>query len=71
MTEKIFLEKMVDILDSEMDITMDTKLNEIEEWDSLSAVGYVAMANTVCGKKVNPEDIKKAEYIKDLYNLLK
>lgn len=71
MSEKEFLEKMVDILDAEEEFTLETKLEDIEEWDSLSAVGYIAMANTSCQKNINPDDIKKAEYIKDLYNLLK
>ena len=71
MTEELFLEKMTDILDAEEDITMETQLDDIEEWDSLSVVSYVAMANTFCGKKVNVKDVREAETIQDLYNLLK
>ena len=58
MTEELFLEKMADILDA-------------EDWDSLSVVSYIAMANTSCGKKVNVKDVREAETIQDLYNLLK
>lgn len=71
MTEELFLEKMVDILDAEDEISMDTQLDDIEEWDSLSVVSYVAMANTACGKKVNVKDVREAENIQDLYDLLK
>ena len=71
MTEELFLEKMADILDAEDDATMDAVLADIEEWDSLSVVSYVAMANTSCGKKVNVEDVREAVTIRDLYNLLK
>ena len=53
------------------DVTMDAVLADIEEWDSLSVVSYVAMANTSCGKKVNVKDVREAETIQDLYNLLK
>ena len=71
MTEELFLEKMADILDAEDDVTMDDVLADIEEWDSLSVVSYVAMANTSCGKKVNVKDVRDAVTIQDLYNLLK
>lgn len=71
MTEELFLEKMADILDAEDDVTMDDVLADIEEWDSLSVVSYVAMANTSCGKKVNVKDVREAVTIQDLYNLLK
>lgn len=71
MTEELFLEKMADILDAEGDVTMDAVLADIEEWDSLSVVSYVAMANTSCGKKVNVKDVREAVTIQDLYNLLK
>ena len=71
MTEKLFLEKMTDILDAEEEVSMDMQLDDIEEWDSLSVVSYVAMANTACGKKVNVKDVREAETIRDLYDLLK
>lgn len=66
-----FIEKMVDILDSEEEITMDTVLDDLEEWDSLSLVSFIAMANAAYGKKVVPADVKVAETIKDLYELVK
>lgn len=71
MTEKLFLERMTDILDAEEDVSMDMQLDDIEEWDSLSVVSYVAMANTACGKKVNVKDVREAETMRDLYDLLK
>ena len=71
MTEKLFLEKMTDILDAEEEVSMDMQLDDIEEWDSLSVVSYVAMVNTACGKKVNVKDVREAETIRDLYDLLK
>ena len=70
MTEELFLEKMADILDAEEEISMDAQLDDIEEWDSLSVVSYVAMANTACGKKVDVKAVREAETIRDLYDLL-
>lgn len=71
MTEELFLEKITNILDAEEDITMETQLDDIEEWDSFSVVNYVTMADVDYGVKVNVKDVREAETIQDLYNLLK
>ena len=42
MNENVFIEKMVDLMDTEDDIQMDTALEDIEEWDSLSYVSFLA-----------------------------
>lgn len=66
-----FIEKMVDILDSEEEITMDTVLEDLDEWDSLSLVSFMAMANAAYGKKVAAADVKMAKTVADLYDLVK
>ena len=66
-----FIEKMVDILDSEEEITMDTVLDDLDEWDSLSLVSFMAMANAAYGKKVAAADVKMAKTVADLYELVK
>lgn len=66
-----FLEKMADILDCEQEISMETVLTDLKEWDSLSLVSFMAMANVAYGKKVNPADVKMAKTMTDLYNLVK
>ena len=44
MSEQTFLTKMQEeVLDTEMEISMDTLLGDIEEWDSLSVVSFIAM----------------------------
>lgn len=65
-----FLEKMIDVLDTEAKISLDTKLKELEEWDSLSVVSFLAMANTSYGKKINPQAVMTAQTIGDLYTLI-
>lgn len=66
-----FVEKMVDLLDCEEEITVDTVLEDLDEWDSLSLVGFLAMANAVYGKKVVAADVRAAQTVKDLYELVK
>ena len=70
MDEKVFLEKMTNLLDTEEDVTMASVLADIEEWDSLSFVSFLAMASSLCGKKIEPKAVRSAEKVKDLYALL-
>ncbi|AIF53721.1 hypothetical protein [Pelosinus sp. UFO1] len=65
-----FLEVLAEVLDTEAQFTMDTVLKTIEEWDSLSVVSFAAMADIEYGKKLVASDIKKAQTVKDLYNLV-
>lgn len=70
MTKDDFLERMAEILDAEDEISLDMNLSELEEWDSLSIVSYVAMANANCGKKVDIKKVREAVTIQNLYDLL-
>ena len=70
MTKETFLEKMADILDAEEEISFDTELSGLEEWDSLSIVSYIAMANASCGMRVDVKKVREAVTIGDLYDLL-
>lgn len=70
-TRESFIERMADILDVENEISFDTNLGELEEWDSLSIVSYIAMANAACGKKVEVKRVREAVTLQDLYDLLK
>ena len=71
MTEKEFVEKMVELMDTEDEVTMDSVLADIEEWDSLSYVAYLAMCAGISDQKILPKDVKAAKTIRDLYQLLK
>lgn len=71
MTEKEFLKKMQDeVLDTENEVTMDTELATVEEWDSLSFVGFLAMARVATGRKLERATVQKAKALRDLYALL-
>lgn len=70
MTKEQFLEKLTDILDYEGEINCDMRLSEIEEWDSLSYISFLAYSKTI-GKDINIVLVKNAETVQDLYNLIK
>lgn len=71
MTQEVFLEKMIDLMDTEKNITMESVLNEIEEWDSLSYVAFLAMIQTNCEKKIFPSDVREAKTMNDLFELVR
>ena len=69
MDQETFIEKMKDLLDQE-ELTMDSDLEEIEEWDSLAFVTFLAMTNQVAKRRVAPKEIKTAKTVGDLFKLL-
>ena len=70
MEEKDFLEKMAEIMDTETELSMDSILKDIEEWDSLSYVAFLAFGATIAKEKIWPADVKSAKTLRDLYSLL-
>ena len=71
MTEQDFLSEMQDLMDTEMKLTMDTQLKDIEEWDSLSHVSFIAFSVTHGNHRVTPQEIKAAQVVRDLYDLVR
>lgn len=70
MTENKFIEELIELMDTEEELTMDSVLADIDEWDSLSYVAFLAMASTKTVKKVAPAEVKAAVVVRDLYNLV-
>ena len=70
MTEQVFLKKLAYTLDTEEELSLEMVLDGIEEWDSLSVVSFIAMANTECGKVLQAADVQKAKTIAELYAMV-
>lgn len=72
MTEQEFIEKMQeDVLDTDADISLDMALTDVEEWDSLSFVSFIAMAKESGFINVNRDVVNEAKTVKDLFELVK
>ncbi len=72
MTQEEFLIIMrEDVLETDMEIFPETLLKDINEWDSLAYVNFVAMVNTTCGTTLDRVKVQTAKTINDLFNLLK
>lgn len=72
MNEQEFIAKMQDeVFYTEDDITLDMRLADIAEWDSLGFVSFIAIAKEAGFQNVTREAINEAQTVGDLFALLK
>lgn len=67
MSEQEFLAELEEILNVEEPLTMETKLDELDEWDSLAALMFQSFAFKYMKKTLQPAALKDAQTVKDLY----
>ena len=70
MNEKEFLKMLSDLIDTEKILSLDTKLAEIEEWDSLSFISFLSYCNSKLGRNLTPETLKEAVTVADLFKFV-
>ena len=70
-TTEIFINDFKALLSSDAEITLDTDLLDIDEWDSFSAMSFLAMIEEKYGIKVEPFAIAEAILVEDLYEIVK
>jgi acyl carrier protein len=51
--------------------TAEMKFRDIDEWSSLVALSIIAMVDAEYKVKIKGEDIRNAQTIKDLYDIVK
>lgn len=71
MTAENFIDKLTELMDTEAKLDLATKLADVEDWDSLSMVSFFSFCNTTLSRHVTPEEIKAAQTVADLFNLVK
>jgi acyl carrier protein len=49
------------------EIQFETKLNEIEDWSSLSALALIAMADQVYNIRLSGEDVRSFVTVEDVF----
>ena len=69
MSNEEFIKKLVDIMDTDAEINLSTKLAELEEWDSLSMVSFYSFCDSKLNRRILPEQIKSAQTVEDLFKL--
>ena len=66
MNRETFLESMIEVLQTEDEITFDTKLEDLEEWDSLSAMATITFLDKAFGIKATISEIQTFVTIEDI-----
>ena len=65
-----FLKDFKELLSTNDEISMDTDLLEIDAWDSLSAVSFLAMLSEKYGIEAEPFTVAEAIFVEDLYHIV-
>ena len=69
---KEFISKLGDVFeDTDLStLTPETKFRDLDEWSSMSALALIALADEEFDKEIEGIDIRKAQTIQDLYDLM-
>ena len=67
--------KIIEMLEEVMEVdegvlTMETELDNIEEWDSISKLALMAEVKRNWNKKLTVESLKSFKVVKDIYDFL-
>lgn len=66
-----FLDNIQSFLDTEKELTPETCLHDIEDWDSLATVSFLAMVNVEYDKVLSKTEINKNWTLKELFDFVK
>ena len=67
MTNEKKLELLAETMDVDVaDLTESMTLSDIEEWDSVSAISFIAMLDDEFGKTISAGDLKRCKTVADL-----
>jgi acyl carrier protein len=72
MEEEKFLEQFIAQFDDEpTGVTIDTDFRDIDDWDSLTALGVISMIDDEYNVKLSGEELKSSKSIRDIFNIVK
>lgn len=67
-----FIYHIAEILDiTPEEVQMESKLTDFDNWDSLAALSFIAMVDEEYDISLKGEDIRKANTIEDLFEIIK
>jgi acyl carrier protein len=64
------LKNALEIEDEDKEITLETDLRDLEEYDSLSVLAIIAMIDENFGKQIPSSDFAKVTTVKSLMDLI-
>ncbi|HWU34424.1 MAG TPA: acyl carrier protein [Methylovorus sp.] len=71
-TIETFIEKFNEAVDFQepVDVSADTRLETLPEWDSLAALGVIVMCDMEYKKTITGNDLANCQTITDIYKLV-
>ena len=66
MTRDEFLEEMTEVLQTEEELSFETVLEDLDEWDSLAVMSTMAFLEGRLGVKTSMKDYKDFKTIEDI-----
>lgn len=69
MEKEEIIDGIKDLLDTEADLTEETVLDDIEEWDSLASISVLAFFKQKMGLKVDAQALKNCKTVGDILKL--
>lgn len=70
MKTSIFLEKLQEELEEKQMLNWDTKLKDLENYDSISLLSVIAFVDENFNQQIDPDQFKNMETVSDLMNII-
>lgn len=70
MKTSVFLEKLQEELEEKQTLTPETKLKDLENYDSISLLSVMAFVDENFNQKLDPDQFKDMETVSDMMNII-
>ncbi|WP_347218659.1 hypothetical protein [Chryseobacterium sp.] len=70
MKTSVFLEKLQEELDENQSLSRETKLKDLENYDSISLLSVIAFVDENFNQQHDADDFKDMETVSDLMNII-
>ncbi|CAH0147131.1 phosphopantetheine-binding protein [Chryseobacterium sp. WG14] len=70
MKTSVFLEKLQEELEEKQMLNRDTKLKDLENYDSISLLSVIAFVDENFNQQLDPDQFKNMETVSDLMNII-
>ena len=65
-----FLTNFKRIIETDEDLTLDTKLEDLNDWDSFSLTDFLAFCDEHTSRRIETDELKDAKTVNDLYKVI-
>ncbi|SDI57769.1 phosphopantetheine-binding protein [Chryseobacterium jejuense] len=70
MKTSVFLEKLQEELDEKQPLSQETRLKDLENYDSISLLSVIAFVDENFNQQLDPDLFKNMETVSDLMNII-